>query len=204
MNQHFNTIIDGLSQNGLAVVDHFLPPVTYQALIQEALSYYHNNAMRRAGIGQKQAYTIDTSIRRDAIAWLDYDTASQCVQIYFDTIMALRKWMNQTLFLNLHDYEAHFAVFEPGGFFQAHRDQFKQSDLRQISCVYFLNQDWQQQHAGELVVHLEDHHQQVIQPLGNRFVCFQSHLLHQVNPTSQLRLSMTGWMKKFGVPLLDI
>lgn len=195
----FDKLIDQLEQHEYAVIDDFFPPSLYHALRLEALEAHQSNEMRRAGIGQADDYAIASDIRRDHIQWLSKTYLNPAVREYFEAIDVLREVINYNFFLSLRDYEAHFAAYPMGGFYRKHRDQFKSTDARQISCVYFLNDQWQAQDAGELVMY-RNRNATKIAPVGNRFVCFRSHLLHEVLPTQTLRLSLTGWMKREVIP----
>ena len=198
---NFDDLLDQLALQEYAIVDDFFEQRQYLALLSTAKAAYDGDAMRRAGIGKTDAYMIETAIRQDQIQWLSPQDPYPAIQTYFEVIDALRTGINQSFFLSLHDYEAHFAAYEKGGFYRKHRDQFRDTDARQISCVYFLNDQWQSDAAGELVMY-HPTRTKVIEPIGNRFVCFRSHLLHEVLPTNALRLSLTGWIKKEVVPFV--
>jgi SM-20-related protein len=90
----------------------------------------------------------------------------------------------------------HFAVYAPGSFYKRHVDQFATTKTRKISCVYYLNEKWLEEYQGELTLYdKENNLLQNVLPIGNRLICFNSELPHEVNPTLQTRYSITTWMK---------
>ncbi|MBI2785834.1 MAG: 2OG-Fe(II) oxygenase, partial [Legionella longbeachae] len=82
-------------------------------------------------------------------------------------------------------------------------DQFASQKTRKISCVYYLNSNWQLEFGGELKIY--DEEGQLLQnvlPIENRFICFSSELPHEVCLTHQPRYSITGWMKTRSLSLV--
>jgi SM-20-related protein len=93
-------------------------------------------------------------------------------------------------------YEAHFAIYPPHHFYKKHVDQFTHSHDRKISCVFYLNEDWDPAHGGELILYNEnDQPSTSILPIGNRMVCFNSTLVHEVQTTYRMRYSIASWLK---------
>ena len=67
---------------------------------------------------------------------------------------------------------------------------------RRISCVYYLNHNWQPEHGGELILYHKDNQlHTTIQPYGNRLVCFNSDLPHEVSTSHRMRYSIAAWFK---------
>jgi SM-20-related protein len=84
----------------------------------------------------------------------------------------------------------------PNGFYKKHVDQFATTKDRRISCVYYLNENWQPDFGGELTLYnTQDELLTHVQPLGNRFVCFNSDMPHEVCTAYQTRYSIAAWLK---------
>lgn len=188
---------------GFHIIDNFLPLEDYQTLRAIANEMHAKGQFKSAKIGRQFGAGHHSAIRNDQICWLDEESANQSIKAYFNKINLLADRLNQTLFLGLVDFETHFAIYQPGAFYKKHVDQFATTKERRISCVYYLNADWQESFAGELNLYgLNDQLITSILPCGNRFVCFNSELPHEVCPTRQTRYSITGWMKTRSMSLV--
>ncbi len=189
-------LFDDLCTQGYHLIDDFLDQSTYQELYVLATQLAQQEAFYPAKIGQKSQTQQNQSIRKDHIYWLDELPNNDAVCRYLQQIAALMKSLNQNLFLGLQEHELHFAVYSPGAFYKKHIDQFHTTKTRKISCVYYLNPTWDVSYGGKLNLYSKnDTELQAIQPLGNRFVCFDSTLPHEVERTTQTRYSITGWLK---------
>jgi len=185
-----------IHQRGFHVIDDFLNHEDYLALSASIQTLYSKGAFEPAKIGQNQNKTLNTDIRNDHIFWLDKQDGNPAVNAYFTELDNLCSALNQSLFLGLIDYEAHFAVYQPNNFYKKHVDQFTAARNRRISCVYYLNDSWQPEFGGELKLY--DQHDQLlttITPLGNRFVCFNSDIPHEVCTAYKTRYSIAAWLK---------
>lgn len=189
-------MIDNICNNGFHIIDDFLPTKHYQALIKGLKNKYKQGNFKLAKIGDARHANHQTEIRNDHIYWLDDSLESDAIQVYFDNMNMIKHELNQSLFLGLDTLEAHFAVYQTGSFYKKHIDQFKRTLDRRISCVYYLNQDWQSEHGGELVLYnKQDQPLATVNPVGNRLICFTSDLPHQVNIAHHIRYSIAAWMK---------
>ncbi|MDC0535049.1 2OG-Fe(II) oxygenase [Francisellaceae bacterium] len=195
-------VISCIEKEGYVVIDDFLPRDIYFSLKQYAVYLEKENEFDKAGIGKDIEHQIKTEIRGDWVYWLSKNDQQKGVQYYFNAIDKLRALINYSFFLSLTDFEAHFAVYPIGKFYLKHRDQFKGNDIRQISLVFFLNDEWKPSDQGELCVD-NDKETKIIEPIANRLVCFKSSLEHEVLPTNAKRYSLTGWLKKESVPFID-
>ena len=193
-----DSLIEQLEKKPFAIIDNFLSDQDHEALLDLAKQWYDTGKFRTAKVGRtEQAARVDV-IRRDAICWLDENDSAphSAIQTYFSAINHVMTALNRAFFLGLCQFETHFARYNPGDFYRKHVDQFKHTTERRISCVYYMNTQWESADAGEL--QLYDKANQpltTVAPLGNRFVCFHSDLPHEVYPTQQIRYSATGWLK---------
>lgn len=191
----FSRVVDAIHQQGYIVLDDFLSPATLQGLCQ----HYHSieqARFRAAGVGREQAYQLNQQVRSDEIFWLDgKDPASAG---YFDWLEQLRLRINQELFLGLFDYESHYAYYPVGAFYKRHVDAFKGSSNRRLSTVLYLNEQWQAEDGGELLMYEADEDKpfETIQPIYGRLVIFLSERFpHEVAITQRERFSLTGWFR---------
>lgn len=193
---NYPALIEHISTDGYHIIDNFLDEKLYQALRKQAQSLAENGLLRKAKIGQKQTKQRNEDIRTDEIFWLDERSDEVAIQSYLDTINDLAKNFNQSLFLNLQEFETHFAAYQPGTYYKKHVDQFAHNKSRKISFVYYLNDSWQQEYGGELKLYsADDQLIHSVSPIANRFICFNSELAHEVCTTYHTRYSITGWMK---------
>jgi len=181
---------------GFHIIDNFLDVHHYQSLSAKAQEMYAKGLFKSAKIGLKVQSHENKTIRTDEIFWLDEKEEDPAIQAYLAQIQQIVQALNQSLFLSLREFETHFAAYQPGTYYKKHLDQFATTKTRKISCVYYLNQRWNKEFGGELKLYNKNG--QLIKnliPEGNRFICFNSELPHEVCTTHQPRYSITGWMK---------
>jgi SM-20-related protein len=189
-------ICDNLCTYGYHIIDDFLKLEHFKSLCQAAKEIYQQGFFRPALIGNSIHKQHNETIRTDEIHWLDDHLDDPATQAYFAQTKALAKILNQNLFLGLAEFETHFASYSPGSFYKRHVDQFKTNNARKISCVFYLNEEWQECFGGDLKLYNQENHLiQTIFPQGNRFICFNSELPHEVATTHKTRYSIAGWMK---------
>ncbi len=187
-------ISDEIYHHGFHVIDDFLNLEHYHALRKTMQEVHRQGSFTQAKIGQNKTHNL--TIRTDKIFWLDKRNGNEPINAFFTEIDKICATLNQSLFLGLIDYEAHFAVYQPNSFYKKHVDQFATTQDRRISCVYYLNVDWQEAFGGELQLYDKtDQPLTKIMPLGNRFVCFNSDLPHEVCTAYQTRYSIATWLK---------
>jgi len=192
------TIIDDLSQNGYAICDTFLSTEIITALADKASKRYLTGAMTTAKIGQNTK-TSNANIRGDSIFWLSETTENTNVQAYFNKMHLLRNALNQHLFMNVQELEAHLAIYPIGSAYERHLDQFQHGEntqARQLSSVLYLNQDWHTEDGGALRLHVSDSNYIDISPTAGKLVLFLSHRFwHEVLTAKADRISLTGWFR---------
>ncbi|MFA5960878.1 MAG: 2OG-Fe(II) oxygenase [Tatlockia sp.] len=192
----YSHIDSALAEQGFFIVDNFLEDSAYRSLLAAAKKMDAAGLYKKAKIGRDLNASHQDAVRTDRICWLEDTSTDAAINAYFSKMQALANTLNQSLFLSLSQFEAHFAIYQPGTFYRKHVDQFANTQDRQISCVYYLNEDWQKSFSGELKLYNKQ--QQLIAevaPEGNRFICFRSDLPHEVCETNVTRYSIAGWMK---------
>ncbi|MCL9683261.1 2OG-Fe(II) oxygenase [Legionella maioricensis] len=189
-------LTNDLCTHGFHIIDDFLELHHYQSLRKIAKEMQQNGLFKSARIGPIVHAQHNNKIRTDEICWLDENSAEPAVQAYLKQALHIAHILNHSLFLGLIEFETHFAAYQPGSFYKKHSDQFATKKTRKISCVYYLNEDWQEEFGGELKLYnQEDQLIQNVSPQANRFICFNSELPHEVCLTHQPRYSIAGWMK---------
>lgn len=198
--QALPSYIDRLAEDGWVVVDDFLNPAQIRALRDEGARRLEAGEFHRAGVGRAQQQSVRDDIRSDAVRWLDPQQHQPAEQPYWQQIEQLQAALNAHLFLGIREGEFHYAHYPAGGFYQRHLDRFRDNDARVISCVLYLNEDWQEGDGGQLRLWLDaegSREYRDIVPLGGRLVLFRSERFwHAVQPATRPRWSVTGWLRR--------
>ncbi|HHG3158205.1 TPA: 2OG-Fe(II) oxygenase [Vibrio parahaemolyticus] len=197
-----NKLIDALATDGYYIWDDFLS----EDEVTQLRDCIPDN-WKKARIGRNNDVTRIESIRSDKIQWLK-PAMGQPIANYLSKMEEIRQEVNRHFFLGLFEYEAHFAKYEKGDFYQKHLDCFKGNENRRLTTVFYMNESWSEEDAGELVVYdLNDKEIATIPPRGGRLLVFLSEQFpHEVLPTNAERFSIAGWFRINGVRdnLLDI
>ena len=186
-------VCEALTARGWAVC-RLTDTVLLDALRTEADALWQEDALTPAGIGRADDYDIIRQVRRDKTRWLDGSTPAQTAYLAFAE--ALRREVNYRLMLGLFAFEAHFAVYEPGGFYKRHLDSFRGARNRVLSSVLYLNRGWQAGDGGLLRIYAPECGTNVadVQPEFGTFVTFLSEdIPHEVIPARRERFSIAGW-----------
>ncbi|EJG0635482.1 2OG-Fe(II) oxygenase [Vibrio parahaemolyticus] len=197
-----NELIDALATDGYYIWDDFLS--------EDEVTQLRNcipDNWKKARIGRNDDVTRIESIRSDKIQWLK-PAMGQPIANYLSKMEEIRQEVNRHFFLGLFEYEAHFAKYEKGDFYQKHLDCFKGNENRRLTTVFYMNESWSEEDAGELVVYDLNYKEiATIPPRGGRLLVFLSEQFpHEVLPTNAERFSIAGWFRINGVRdnLLDI
>jgi len=192
MKKIYEKITDALVTDGYIVIENALEEKLAQQLLQKA---QQEQNYKNAGISASSAVHIDNNRRRDKILWLDEDGG--CVSEYLRFSDGLREYLNRSLYLGLRYYEAHFARYEKGDFYEKHLDAFKNSKNRVVTTVYYLNDRWQTDDGGELLLYdKEENYITTVMPHANTLVVFMSEIFpHEVLPAKKTRHSIAGWYR---------
>jgi len=194
MNSVFDRVADGLADHGYAVINQFLSQQEVDAILQIEEFQSEGTGFKKAGVGNSKSLQIQEAIRGDFIQWLDKKNSPTSIQTYLNRLEELVKFLNQALFLSLKDVEVHMTVYPAGSFYKRHLDQFKQDDHRKLSVICYFNNDWKEEHGGQLRMYLPDRSLDVL-PTAGRLVIFRSDQIeHEVLPATRSRLSITGWI----------
>jgi SM-20-related protein len=158
------SLIEDLAASGWAHAPDALDLDLVAALRLEAEAIDGAGETHAGRIGRGAVETRREAIRRTRIAWLDGSSPAQ--RRFLDGAEALRLEINRALFAGLFEFEAHFAVYPPGGFYARHLDAFrprpgaqpsaalgpKAGRSRVVSMVAFLNRSWCEADGGRLAI----------------------------------------------------
>jgi SM-20-related protein len=191
---------NALVECGWARVHDFVPGATWRALAAEVHAARAVGGLRAAGVGTGERYRVAGDMRGDEIRWLGPASASVAQQNVLSRLDAMRRSLNRELQLGLFEFEGHFALYPPGAGYRRHHDQHRGSQARVLSCVLYLNADWNAEDAGQLRLYLDpsgaEDYRDVL-PEGGTLVCFLTdRFWHEVLPARRERLSLTGWFRR--------
>lgn len=203
LEERFETLVDGIVDNGYAIVDNFLSAAEVSQLAQILHTRQQRGEFKAAGIGNQQV-TVQSSIRGDQIHWLDEAEATPEEAAFLAKMQQLIDYLNRTCYLGLRDGEFHYALYPTGTFYKRHLDRFRSDSRRKMSVICYLNNNWQAEDGGQLVLYLpqSDGTEQSLSvlPEGGRLICFESDRLeHEVLAATRDRLSLTGWLRSGGL-----
>lgn len=199
---NLDNIITHIAEQGFCIVENFLDAASVSNLAAEAIELKAKAELKPAGIGRVHQ-ALNPEIRGDSIYWLDAEQPSAAQQAYFTQMEQLRLSLNQALYLGIFGLESHLALYPAGAFYKRHLDCFANADpskpQRKISCIVYLNQNWQANDGGELRLYMNtDGANQTsfldVSPVAGRAVIFLSDTFyHEVLPAKRERISLTGW-----------
>lgn len=198
----FTGIADALAGPGWCVMPNVLSATELAAIRAQAGRLEAEGCFKSAGVGRGQGLSIRSEVRSDQVCWLDPASRDGAIGAYLARLDVLRQVLNQDLCLGLFSFEGHLAIYPPGAYYRRHLDQFRGVDLRTLTCILYLNLDWQPADGGILRLYTDQARpDQVVEvaPIGGTLVTFLSaRFEHEVKPAARARLSLTGWFKRRG------
>ncbi len=158
--------------------------------------------MRAANIGRGKDARPGAGSRGDSLQWLDHDSPSDPVRALLSAVSQLREQLNALTYLNLVEFEAHFAHYPIGAGYQRHLDRFRSDDARVLSAVIHLGDPWRAEHGGALRLFVDqDDGKEFIDlpPHPGQLILFLSaEVEHEVLTTNRDRYSIAGWLRQRG------
>ena len=188
----YSKIVDALVSDGYIVLDNLFTKELLDGLLAKAEEEY---SYKQAGISSSATKQLDSSRRRDKIRWLDEDNGYE--SLYLQFARSFQEYMNQTLYLGLRYYEAHFALYEEGDFYEKHLDAFQHSKNRLVTTVLYLNEDWKSADGGTLVLYDEagEKLEELLPTMGKMVIFMSEKFPHEVLPSHKKRHSIAGWFR---------
>ncbi len=189
------SIATNLREHGYSVHANALPQLLSDSLLDQAIATPADE-FRLASVGRRSSLSLETGIRNDRISWIDDSTAAGIAWI--DWMADLQNYLNAHLYLGLFSFESHYALYKPGCFYKRHQDAFQGDANRILSVIVYLNRDWQECDAGDLILFTgkSSTDQQVVHPEFGTLVIFLSEeIQHEVLATTKDRRSIAGWFR---------
>ncbi|RZA26891.1 MAG: 2OG-Fe(II) oxygenase [Proteobacteria bacterium] len=195
-------LIDDLTSKGWAALPLAFSRSECLALIETLESRYSADEFHIAKIGRGANEISRQDVRSDSTLWLEKDDAQASVQAWLLAIDEVRVSLNQALFIAAVDFNSHFSCYEIDGFYQKHLDKFQGKSTRVLSIILYLNEGWITGDHGELLIYEQLNSQKLeasIKPEMGTLVIFDSETVtHEVRRTNRRRLSVTGWLTRWG------
>ena len=191
----FEKIVSELYQQGYCILPNALPHALAVKLQQEA-QHHLTGQYASAGVGRKADLTQEETVRNDQIVWISDET--EVGREWLAWCETIRSLVNQRLMLGLFSFESHFAHYPAGHFYKRHVDAFRGQTNRMLSLVTYLNNDWQAEFGGELVLYQNNDDTEgtrVLPELGTVVLFLSEEFPHEVLPASQDRYSIAGWFR---------
>jgi len=196
MYNQFDLIIDSYLDNKVGIDAGFLNENLSKGLQQNILQLQQDDLMTPAGIGNEGVKDTRQNMRGDKIYWLDKSHDNIYEQEFLQQVENFIDYLNTTCYTGINGYEFHYAVYEEGRGYKRHKDQFKNDSNRKYSLINYLNEDWQEEDGGQLLVYQNDAVQKV-SPQSQTAVFFKSdEMEHEVTVAKRSRMSITGWLKR--------
>lgn len=196
MEASFEELISSYIDTKIGVSKDFLSENLANNLRDNLLNLYKEEELKSAGIGHFGTFAKNKEIRSDVIYWLDKENNNPHEMEFFSLIEDFISYLNKECFAGIKSYEFHYALYKPGTFYKRHLDQFQDTSNRQFSMITYLNLDWKEGDGGELKIY-DDEKSHLVTPTNRKTVFFKSNELeHEVLETNQMRLSITGWLRK--------
>ncbi|MDP9083779.1 MAG: 2OG-Fe(II) oxygenase [Pseudomonadota bacterium] len=184
-----------IGADGISVRDDFLAPIEVRALVDCANLRRARGDFAAGRIGNDRTLRRRKDIRGDSICWIAPPLFPAELSL-LRALELLRLELNREAWLGLFELELHYAWYPPGAGYSRHVDQPMGRAQRRISLVLYLNEEWRPGAGGELRVFDANGGSRDIEPIAGRLVCFlTAEREHEVLPTRQHRLSVTGWLR---------
>jgi SM-20-related protein len=195
-----DAIADEVARRGWVRAPGFLEPREWRALGDQGRARWEEGDFRHAGVGRGADFRVRPEIRNDRVLWLDPAEGLGPERRYFERIEALRRALNERLYLGLFRFEAHYAAFPAGARYHRHLDRFRGAGHRIVTCLLYLNEAWRDTDSGALRLYtaaadeVAERFEDVL-PIGGTLVVFLADRFeHEVLPARRLRMSLTGWL----------
>ncbi len=196
MYNQFDLLIDSYLDNKVGIDTGFLNEALSNGLQQNILQLQRDELMTDAAIGNDSVKDTKQKMRGDKIYWMDKSHDNKYEQEFLHLAEGFIDRLNSTCYAGINSYEFHYAVYEEGNGYKRHKDQFKNDSNRKYSLINYLNNNWQQEDGGQLVVY-QDGGTQNILPHSQTAVFFKSdEMEHEVTKANRQRMSISGWLKR--------
>jgi SM-20-related protein len=192
----FDLLIDSFLDNRIGIDKGFMNETLSKGLQQNIVQLQKDGLMTAAGIGNEEVMDDKQKMRGDKIYWMDKSHSNVFEQEFLSHVENFIEYLNRTCYTGINGYEFHYAVYEAGSGYKRHKDQFKNDSNRKYSLIHYLNENWEEENGGNLLVYQNESVQQ-ISPESQTAVFFKSdEMEHEVSKSNRSRMSVTGWLKR--------
>ena len=198
----FEKIATDLMSDGLCVIKNGVPDIIAKDLLRR-VNDLQTDQFKPAAVGRGKMLKADRQIRSDEIHWIEGDGNAEAAWLAWTS--ELQQYLNRRLYLGLFSFESHFAHYSVGDFYEKHYDAFKGQVNRTLSVVTYLNENWQVENEGELLVYGDvdkgDENKvihTVLPEIGTLVIFLSEQFPHEVLPAKQERYSIAGWFRVNG------
>ena len=164
-------IVDDLAAKQYCVLPAGMPAEVLTELAQK-LEVPSIENFKQAQIGRGNEEQHNRFVRRNSVYWLDEDDPE--IDAWTSWVQGIKQALNRGLFLGLDSFESHLAQYQPGDFYRRHTDAFRGERNRVVSLVSYLNQGWQPDQGGELVLYPDNSDPIQVTPEAGTIVLFMS------------------------------
>ena len=186
-----------LAETGLIAIPQAVHESWWRAFAAECRESFEQGAFRHARVGRGPGSSVRPEIRGDWVSWIDPCSPTELQREYLDAMEDLRCAINGALFCGIFAYEGHLARYPAGTGYKRHLDRFRDAYHRLVTCILYLNEDWQESDGGALRIWIDPDDPTKVEdilPCGGTLVVFLSdRFWHEVRPALRNRLSVTGW-----------
>ena len=191
----FEEIAQNLSAKGCSVHAKALNDDLLRALSGHLMDM-PSSKFKQAGIGRDEDHTLKDTVRGDEICWINDESKAETA--WLSWAESLQQYLNRRLFLGLFSFESHFAHYAPGDFYKKHQDAFNGEANRVLSIVLYLNEQWNEEDGGELLIYSDEAESPVIKVIpgyGTLVIFLSEEFPHEVLPATRDRYSIAGWFR---------
>lgn len=138
-------VVQCLTRYGICVLDKFLGDATGQDILKEVLHFEHAGIMKQGQLVHGPTSSKNKRIRGDMITWVD-GSENCCENIHFliscmDAVLLQCTSKLKTCKINERT-KAMVACYPGGGTGYVRHVDNPNGDGRCITCIYYLNKDW--------------------------------------------------------------
>ncbi|MCK5387120.1 MAG: hypothetical protein KAJ39_08030, partial [Gammaproteobacteria bacterium] len=90
MNNKIENILNDLEQQGWSVQEDFFSKELIQQLKETLTSFHQQGILKQAGIGRKNDFHIEQSIRSDEISWFDENNLNKSQEKFLNITKQLQ------------------------------------------------------------------------------------------------------------------
>jgi Rps23 Pro-64 3,4-dihydroxylase Tpa1-like proline 4-hydroxylase len=196
MKHPFDLLIDSFLDNKIGIDKDFMNEKLSRGLQQNIVQLQKDGLMVAAGIGNEEVIDTKQKMRGDKIYWMDKSHTNLFEQEFLSHAEDFIEYLNRTCFAGINGYEFHYAIYEAGSGYKRHKDQFKNNSNRKYSLIHYLNENWEIENGGNLLVY-QNESVEAILPKSQTAVFFKSdEIEHEVSRSNRSRMSITGWLKR--------